>query len=61
VLPPPGVSQPGEILDLIMLVDVAGQERSAEEYRVLLGKAGFRLTRILPTKSRVSIVEAVIA
>ena len=61
VLPPPGVSQPGEILDLIMLVDVAGQERSAEEYRVLLGKAGFGLTRILPTKSRVSIVEAVIA
>jgi hypothetical protein len=35
-----------------------GQERSEEEYRTLLGKAGFRLPRVVPTESAVSVVEA---
>jgi hypothetical protein len=35
-----------------------GQERTEEEYRALLAKAGLRLTRVIPTHSPVSIIEA---
>lgn len=31
-----------------MLVNVAGMERTDDEYRSLLDKAGFRLTNIFP-------------
>jgi hypothetical protein len=34
-------------------------ERTEEEYAALLAKASFRLTRIVPTASPVSIVEAI--
>lgn len=48
-----------KIMDLEMLVTPGGIERTAEEYRELLAKAGLRLTRIVPTASPYSIVEAV--
>lgn len=59
VLPSGDTMHPGKILDMIMLVGPGGQERTDEEYRALLGKAGFRLTRVVPTESAVSVVEAV--
>ena len=49
---------PGKVLDIIMLTVRGGQERTEPEYRALLDKAGFRLTRVVPTESAVSIVEA---
>lgn len=52
---------PGKILDMVMLAQFGGQERTEAEYGVLLGKAGFRMTRVVPTSSAASIVEAVIA
>jgi hypothetical protein len=48
-----------KLLDLEMLVSPGGTERTAEEYNALLRQAGFRLTRIVPTKSPFSIIEAV--
>ena len=36
-----------------------GQERTDAEYATLLEKAGFRMTRVVPTPSAVSMVEAV--
>lgn len=48
-----------KVLDLEMLVSPGGLERTAEEYRELLSAAGLRLTRIIPTPSPYSIVEAV--
>jgi hypothetical protein len=58
VLPAGNAQHPGKILDITILVAPGGQERSEEEYGTLLGKAGFRLTRVVPTESAVSIVEA---
>jgi hypothetical protein len=49
----------GKLLDLVMLVVPGGQERTEEEYRALLEKAGFRLSRVVPTASPVSVIEAV--
>lgn len=61
VLPSDNTPHPGKLLDMMMLVGPGGQERTETEYAALLGKAGFRLTRIVPTESAVSVVEAVIA
>ncbi|MGH8232378.1 MAG: methyltransferase, partial [Steroidobacteraceae bacterium] len=61
VLPPGDSMHPGKILDMLMLLAPGGQERSEEEYRALLGKAGLRLARVVPTESAVSVVEAVLA
>jgi hypothetical protein len=58
VLPPGDTPHPGKMLDIMMLVGPGGQERTAGEYETLLGKAGLRLTRVVPTPSAVSIVEA---
>lgn len=58
VLPPGDTPHPGKLLDLAMLVMPGGRERTEEEYGDLLVQAGFRLTRVVPTASAVSIVEA---
>ncbi len=48
-----------KLLDLEMLTSPGGMERTAQEYRELLASAGFELTRVIPTKSPFSIIEAV--
>ncbi|MGW2642833.1 methyltransferase [Streptomyces sp. NPDC001348] len=50
---------PSKIIDLNMMVLSGGQERTADEFRRLLAAAGFTLSRILPTRSPSSVVEAV--
>lgn len=59
VIPPGNDPHPGKILDLEMLISPGGMERTAEEFESLLTKSGFKMTRIIPTQSPVSIVEAV--
>ena len=49
---------PGKLLDLAMLVMPGGQERTEEEYAALVAKAGFVLSRVVPTWSAVSVLEA---
>ena len=61
VLPEGDTPHLGKLADMVMLVVPGGQERTAEEYETLLEKAGLRMTRVVPTESPVSIVEAVIA
>jgi SAM-dependent methyltransferase len=46
-------------LDINMLVLVGGKERTEEEFRELYRRAGFRLTRVVPTRCPLSIVEGV--
>ena len=60
VLPAGDTPHPGKIFDIVMLVVPGGQERTEAEYTQLLGKAGFRVTRVVPTESAVSVVEAVL-
>jgi ubiquinone/menaquinone biosynthesis C-methylase UbiE len=49
----------GKLMDLEMLVSPGGVERTAREYRELLARAGLELKRIIPTRSYLSVVEAV--
>jgi O-methyltransferase domain len=59
VLPDGDEPHPGKLLDMVMLTVTGGEERTASQYGALLYKAGFRMTRVVPTASLVSIVEAV--
>jgi hypothetical protein len=58
VVTPPNVPHPAKMLDIVMLTIPGGRERTADEYGELLTKAGLRLTRVIPTMSPVSIIEA---
>ena len=49
----------GKLLDIEMLVSPGGKERTALEYQDLFARVGLRLTRIIPTKSPYSVIEAV--
>jgi SAM-dependent methyltransferase len=48
----------GMLIDLEMLVAVGGRERTRSEWANLLGRAGFRLNRVVHTATPVSIIEA---
>jgi hypothetical protein len=45
-------------LDLDMLLFVGGRERTEEEFASLLERSGFEMTRVVPTISTISLVEA---
>lgn len=60
VIPEGGTPFPGKLSDINMLVMTpGGRERTEAEYRELFQRAGFELTRIVPTASLMSVVEAV--
>ena len=48
-----------KLLDLEVLLYAGGRERTEEEYRHLLAASGLRLTRVIPTRSSVSVIESV--
>jgi len=58
VLPEGNTPHPGKMLDMMMLVGPGSRERTEQEYGTLLDKAGLRLTRVVPTQSSASVVEA---
>jgi precorrin-6B methylase 2 len=54
------VAAQGPVLsDLNMMVISGGRERTAAEHRALLEATGFTLTKVVPTQSEVSVIEAV--
>ncbi|TAJ22220.1 MAG: methyltransferase [Rugosibacter sp.] len=57
IVPEGNKPSPAKAMDLQMLIMESGKERTKEEYRRLLEAAGFRLTRIVPTKSPYSLIE----
>jgi hypothetical protein len=58
VLPEGDTPHFGKIVDMVMLTIPGGEERTSAEYAVLLAAAGLKMTRVFPTASDVSIVEA---
>jgi hypothetical protein len=57
VIPPGNGPAPGKLLDLEMLVIASGKERTEAEYAELFSGAGWRLTRVVPTRSPTSVIE----
>ena len=58
VVPESGDPHFSKFFDLIMLVMTGGRERTEKEWTDLLNKGGFRIERIIPTDSFLSIIEA---
>jgi hypothetical protein len=61
VVPPGDGATFTKFIDLWMLVWLGGRERTEKEYRDLLASAGLALTRVIPTHSPISIIEANLA
>jgi hypothetical protein len=61
VLQPGNAPDFGKIIDLEMMVMPGGRERTADEFRGLFASAGFAMTRVIPTESPLSIVEAIVS
>jgi hypothetical protein len=58
VLSPGNEPHMGKWIDIEMFMMPGGRERTEEEYRDLFNRAGLKLTRVVPTKSPLSVVEA---
>ena len=59
VIQPGNAPDFGKLLDLEMIaITEGGRERNADEFADLLATAGFRLSRIVPTASPTSVIEA---
>jgi hypothetical protein len=58
VIPDGNVPSPAKWLDVAFLTVWSGRERTEEDYRRLFQSAGFSLTRVIPTRTLVSIIEA---
>jgi hypothetical protein len=56
-----GAGEPdmGKLLDIEMLAMPGGRERSADEFKALFARSGFEMTKVVPTSSPLSVVEAV--
>src|SRR4029079_5292132 len=50
----------GKWADIEMLALPGGRERTADEYRELFKRAGFKMTQVVPTKVPQSVIEAVL-
>jgi hypothetical protein len=59
VIPPGNEPFFGKLLDLQMLVNYGGRERTEAEYQILLETAGFSLTKIYPVAPPISVIEAI--
>jgi O-methyltransferase domain/Dimerisation domain len=59
VVPPPGVPSFARLIDLEMLaISSNGKERTEAEFADLFAKAGLSLSRVVPTQSPYSVLEA---
>jgi len=59
VIQPGSAPDPGKLMDLEMLMMPGGRERTADEFAALFAGSGFRMTRIVPTRSSLNVIEAV--
>jgi hypothetical protein len=58
VVPSGGAFSPAKIMDLTMML-LGGKERTEEEFRTLFTASGWKLNRVIPTASQLSVVEGV--
>lgn len=59
IIPAGSEAHPSKEMDFMMLANLIGRERTADELDRLFTAAGLRLTRVIPTASVMSIAEAV--
>ena len=58
VIPPGNSPSEAKLFDINMLVSMGGQERTEAEYAALFRAAGLVLAQVVPTRSHLSLIEA---
>jgi hypothetical protein len=58
LIPEDGTPHPSKLMDVNMMVMLSGRERTGAEMTALLEKADFKVTKVVPTPSPFSIIEA---
>jgi SAM-dependent methyltransferase len=58
VVPADNAPSEAKLFDINMLVVLGGRERTEAEYRELLERSGFALSRVIPTSSPLTLIEA---
>ena len=58
IVPSGGEPAEAKLFDINMLVSCGALERTEQEYGDLLDAAGFEMTRMIPTRSPLSLIEA---
>ena len=48
----------GPLMDLHMMVNFTGRERTLDEYRALIEKAGFQFSKVSPIRLSSAVIEA---
>jgi len=61
VVPPGNAPHQAKTPDLLLMASLVGRERTEPEFAVLFEAAGLKLSRIVPTSTVLSVVEAVAA
>ena len=59
VVPADASYDPSKVMDLVMMLFTGGRERTEKEFSALIAASGWRLNRIIPTASPLSIIEGV--
>ncbi len=59
IIPPGNEPSVAKLLDLEMLVTTGGRERTEAEFKNLFESSGFKLSRIIPTKDGVCVIEGI--
>ncbi len=59
VLPPGNQPHPGKIIDVFLMLQLRGRERTEDEFRDLYRRDGLRLSRIVANPSMLAVVEGV--
>jgi hypothetical protein len=59
VVEPGNGTSPAKMMDMVMLAQTGGRERTDTEYRRLFAAADIKLQRVIPTASPFSILEGV--
>ncbi|MEV6976025.1 methyltransferase [Kitasatospora sp. NPDC093806] len=59
VVPPGDAPHQSKALDLMMMASLTGRERTESDFAELFARAGLRLSRVVPTPTVLSVVEAV--
>ncbi len=58
LIPPGNAPSYGKLVDVTMLVLTGGRERTEDEYRALLGAAGFTIRSVMSVSGETSLIEA---
>ena len=59
IIPPGNAPAEAKLFDINMMITVGGQERTEAQYAALFAAAGLEIARVVPTRSPISLIEAI--